>query len=129
MSQEAIEAPARRPLINIPPALRYAAYRSYWFGTLASVSGFQMFQFGQYWLVYQLTGSPLFLGTIGLANAIPAIVLNLFGGVFADLFDKRRLIIVTQSITAILIFLLAADRVGNGCHMACDRTRLHCRGR
>ncbi len=82
-------------------------YRSYWLGTLASVSGFQMFQFGQYWLVYQLTGSPLFLGTIGLANAIPAIVLNLFGGVFADLFDKRRLIIVTQSITAVLIFLLA----------------------
>ncbi len=66
-----------------------------------------MFQFGQYWLVYDLTGSPLFLGTIGLANAIPAIVLNLFGGVFADLFDKRRLIIITQSITAILIFSLA----------------------
>ncbi len=107
MSEEVIGAPARRPLINIPPALRYPAYRSYWLGTLASVSGFQMFQFGQYWLVYQLTGSPLFLGTIGLANAIPAIVLNLFGGVFADLFDKRRLIIVTQSITALLIFLLA----------------------
>ena len=107
MSQEVIEAPARRPLINVPPALRYPAYRSYWLGTLASVSGFQMFQFGQYWLVYELTGSPLFLGTIGLANAIPAIVLNLFGGVFADLFDKRRLIIITQSITAILIFSLA----------------------
>ena len=74
---------------------------------MGSVSGYQMFQFGQLWLVHELTGSALFLGTVGLANAIPAIILNLFGGVFADLFDKRRLIIVTQSITAILIFLLA----------------------
>jgi MFS family permease len=91
----------------VPPALRYPAYRAYWFGTLASVSGFQMFQFGQLWLAYEITGSPLFLGYVGLANAIPAIALNLFGGVFADLFDKRRLIRVTQLITAALIFLLA----------------------
>ena len=91
----------------MPPALRYPAYRAYWFGTLASVSGFQMFQFGQLWLAYEITGSPLFLGYVGLANAIPAIALNLFGGVFADLFDKRRLIRVTQLITAALIFLLA----------------------
>lgn len=87
--------------------MRYPAYRAYWFGTLASVSGFQMFQFGQLWLAYEITGSPLFLGYVGLANAIPAIALNLFGGVFADLFDKRRLIRVTQLITAALIFLLA----------------------
>jgi MFS family permease len=66
-----------------------------------------MFQFGQLWLAYEITGSPLFLGYVGLANAIPAIALNLFGGVFADLFDKRRLIRVTQLITAALIFLLA----------------------
>jgi MFS family permease len=107
LSQEVAEAPARRSLFSVPPALHYPAYRAYWLGTLASVSGFQMFQFGQLWLVHQLTGSPLFLGYVGLANAIPAIALNLFGGVFADMFDKRRLIMVTQSITALLIFLLA----------------------
>lgn len=92
----------------MPPALRYPAYRAYWLGTLASVSGFQMFQFGQLWLAYEITGSPLFLGFVGLANAVPAIALNLFGGVFADLFDKRKLIRVTQFITALLVFLLAA---------------------
>lgn len=74
---------------------------------LASVSGFQMLQFGQLWLMYQITGSPLSLGYVGLANAVPGILLNLFGGVFADRLDKRRLIVTTQATTASLIFLLA----------------------
>ena len=38
---------------------------------------------------------------------MPEVVLNLFGGVFADRVDKRRLIIITQVITAGLIFFLA----------------------
>ena len=66
-----------------------------------------MFQASQFWLVHTLEDSPLFLGYVGLASAIPAIVLNLFGGVFADKIDNRRLIMVTQTILAILIFLLA----------------------
>lgn len=93
--------------VKIPPALRYPQYRAYWLGTLASVGGFQMLMFGQGWLTFELTGSPLYLGYIGLANASSAIALNLFGGVFADKLDKRRLIFVTQLITAGLIFLLA----------------------
>ena len=90
-----------------PPALRYPAYRAYWLGTLASVSGFQMLTFGILWVTYELTNSTLFLGYVGAVNALPAIALNLFGGVFADMFDKRRLIIACQLITAALIFILA----------------------
>ncbi len=93
--------------ISLPPALRYPAYRAFWLGLLASVGGFQMLRFGQSWLIYQLTGSPVALGYMGLANGVPAICLNLFGGVFADKFDQRRLVMTTQSITASLIFLLA----------------------
>jgi MFS family permease len=94
-------------LVAVPPALRYPAYRAYWIGTLASVSGFQILGFGQLWLIHELTGSPLYLGYVGLANALPAIALNLFGGVFADKLDKRRLIIITQVFSFSLIFLLA----------------------
>jgi len=92
---------------RVPPALHYPAYRAYWLGLLASVSGFQVLRFGQYWLVYQLTGSPLALGYVGLASGVSAIGLNLFGGVVADRFDQRRLIMTTQSLTAGLIFVLA----------------------
>ena len=93
--------------LSLPPALHYPAYRAFWLGLLASVSGFQMLRFGQYWLIYQLTASPVALGYMGIASGVPAICLNLFGGVFADTIDPRRLIITTQSLTAGLIFLLA----------------------
>ncbi|MCI0439774.1 MAG: MFS transporter, partial [Chloroflexi bacterium] len=108
MSQQLNVAQAKRRFrIGIPPAMRYPAYRQYWFGTLASVSGFQMFTASQFWLIHKLEESPLFLGYVGLANAIPAIALNLFGGVFADKLNQRRLIMTTQTIVASLIFLLA----------------------
>ena len=93
--------------VSPPQALRYGAFRAFWVGSLASVSGFQILRFGQFWLIFQLTGSPLALGYVGLANGIPAIFLNLFGGLAADRMDQRRLIVIAQSITAALIFLLA----------------------
>ena len=97
----------RARLFNIPPALRYPKYRAYWIGALASVGGYQTLIFSQGWQIFELTGSPLYLGYIGLASASSSIALNLFGGVFADKLDKRRLIVITQLITASLVFLLA----------------------
>ncbi|MSR84735.1 MAG: MFS transporter [Candidatus Latescibacteria bacterium] len=96
---------ARRKLL--PPAFQFPAFRAYWGGMLASVSGSQMFIFIQVVLAHELVKSPLFLGYVGLANAIPSILLNLYGGVFADRLDKRRLMIVTQAISGLLLFLLA----------------------
>jgi MFS family permease len=93
--------------LSMPPAFRYREYRNYWFGMLSAVGGFQIAMFGQFWLIHELTGSTVYLGYVGLANAIPAIILNLAGGVVADRFDKQRLIIVTQTISAALVGLLA----------------------
>ena len=51
------------PLVAaFPPALHYPNYRAYWLGMLASVAGFRMFEFSQFWLAYQITCSPLYLG-------------------------------------------------------------------
>ncbi len=91
----------------LPPAFSYPGYRAFWVGSLASVSGFQILRFGQFWLVFQLTGSPLALGYVGLANGLPAIFLNLFGGVAADKLDQRLLILISQSITGGLTLLMA----------------------
>ena len=92
----------------VPPALRYPAYRAYWLGMLASVSGYQMFRVGQGWLIYEITGSAVFLGIfLGLVTALPGMVFNLVGGVVADKLDKRRLVMVTQLTNGSLIFLLA----------------------
>ena len=90
----------------MPPALRYPGYRVYWLGLLASVSGFQMFRASQFWLIHQINENPIYLGYVGAATALPAIVFNLFGGVFADKVDKRRLVMATQLSLATLIVLL-----------------------
>ena len=91
----------------LPPAFQYPQYRAFWLGMLASVSGFQMMQFGQIVLIHELKDSPLFLGLLGLAAGIPAIILNPLGGVYADRWDKRRLIVICQAITAGLLLVLA----------------------
>ncbi len=61
------------------------------------------------WHVYQLTGNPLDLGLIGLAQFAPALVLFLFAGMAADRFDRRRIMVVCNSLhmiaAGLLIFL------------------------
>ena len=93
-----------RPLF--PPALYFPEYRNFWMGMFGAVGGFQILMFGQFWLMHELTRSPLYLGYVGMANAIPAIILNLVGGVVADRADKKRLIIVTQILSTSLVVLL-----------------------
>jgi MFS family permease len=88
-------------------ALRHRDFRLYWFGFVSSVSGMQIFIVAQAWLVFDLTGSALDLGLLGLARAVPAIFLGLAGGVIADKIDQRRLIIVTSTITGVLYAVLA----------------------
>ncbi|MDE2939947.1 MAG: MFS transporter [Chloroflexota bacterium] len=91
---------------RIPSAFRYPAFRAYWTGMLCAVTGFQMFRVAQSWLVYELTGSPLYLGYALAANAIPGIVFNLIGGVFADRLDKRVLVFSTQCSTGLFILVM-----------------------
>lgn len=91
----------------MPPAFRYPAFRAYWSGLLCAVTGFQMFRVAQSWLVYELTGSPLYLGYALAANAVPGIFFNLVGGVFADRMNKRLLVLCTQGVTGVLIFVMA----------------------
>jgi MFS family permease len=76
-------------------------------GLLVAITGWQFLTFTQLWLVYELTGSTLYLGAVGGVNGVAAVCLSLFGGVLADRVDKRRLIILTQSIMAILALALA----------------------
>lgn len=88
-------------------ALGSPLYRRYWFGSLASVGGTQLLFMGQGWLVYELSGSPFDLGLLGAAASIPAILMTLFGGVLADRWDKRRLLLGTSLTVAVLLLILA----------------------
>lgn len=92
----------------LPPVLGYPLFRRFWFGLLSSVFGFRIFQFAQFWLVHELTGSALWLGFVGLADAAPAIILNLVGGAAADRVNRRRLVMWTELLAATVVGTLAA---------------------
>lgn len=88
-------------------SLRYRNYRLLWIGTLISHSGDWMDQLALNWLVLELTGSPFYLGMVSLCRAIPILLFTLVGGVLADRFERRKLMMVTQSFAMLLALLLA----------------------
>ncbi len=97
----------RRPRLQMFTALRHSSFRRFWMGMVASVLGFQIMTVAQGWLIYDLTDSKLALGYVGLAAGLPAIALNLFGGVIADKVNQRRLLIVTQITSSMGMLALA----------------------
>src|SRR5262245_59952354 len=60
------------------------------------------------WHVYQLTGSPLALGLVGLTRVVPIILFSLWGGVVADRHDRRKVLFLTQSSMTLVAAALAA---------------------
>lgn len=97
----------RNFFLNRFPALEYPRYRRFWLGSFASVGATQLITLGQGWLIFELSGSPLQLGFLGAAAAVPNIVMTLIGGVIADRFDKRVTMMCTSASTALLLALLA----------------------
>jgi MFS family permease len=94
-------------LLQALSALQHRNYRLYWLGQLSSVLAQNMEGVAQSWLVLELTDSPLLLGLTGLTFAAPTIALTLLGGVVADRTDRRRIMILSQSASASMFFILA----------------------
>jgi len=88
-------------------AFRHRDYRLLWGSQLFSLTGTWMQSLAQSWLVLSITNSPLQLGLINVCQFGPSLVLGLPGGVLADRFPKRRLLLATQSVYAVLTGLLA----------------------
>ena len=66
-----------------------------------------MDQVAESWLVYRLTGSALLLGTVAFAGQIPVFLLAPIGGAVADRFNRRSILVITQSSMMVLAFVLA----------------------
>jgi MFS family permease len=88
-------------------ALQHRNFRLYWAGNFSSVIGQQMAITVQAWLIFDLTGSALSLGLLGLARAAPAVFLGLLGGIMADKVNQRRLLMITITMNGFLWTLFA----------------------
>ncbi|MEK6282065.1 MAG: MFS transporter [Acidobacteriota bacterium] len=88
-------------------ALSHRNYRVFWIGAFLSNVGTWMQAVAQGWLVLQLTNSSLWLGIDAFMATAPGFFLTLLGGVFADLVDRRRLLLYTQVVAGLAAFALA----------------------
>jgi MFS family permease len=93
-------------------ALRHRNYRLFFFGQMISLIGTWMQTTGQAWLVLELTHSAWQLGLVGAIQFLPVLLFSIFGGVFADRWPKRRVLLCTQSaamVQATILWILVAS--------------------
>ena len=116
LSEQELNEP--RPFADLPRGLMPLGYRDfclYWVGSATTNAGRWVELTGVVWLVYILTDSPLLVGFLGAARALPAVLLSPIAGVIADRLNLRTLLIVTQALALIgallLTVLVATERV------------------
>jgi MFS family permease len=78
--------------------LRHRDFRLLWLSQLVSLTGTQMQTVALHWHVYLITRSPLALGFLGLTRVLPIVLFSLVGGVTADRFDRRRVMLAAQAV-------------------------------
>jgi MFS family permease len=114
------ESSAPKPIVSeMPPdsssgslptvlrALKHRNFQLFFSGQLISLIGTWMQSIAEAWLVYRLTGSSLLLGSVGFASQIPVFLVAPIGGIVADRYDRRRIVIGTQISSMLLASTLA----------------------
>ncbi len=91
---------------KIPPALKHRKFALLWAGLLISIAGTQMQVWSIYWHLRLLTDQPIAVSGVGIARLIPILMFALIGGLFADTFNRRNVMFVTQTFMLLCAFLL-----------------------
>jgi MFS family permease len=93
--------------------LRTGPFSRYMAGETISMLGTWMQQMAQGWVVAGLTSSAFTLGLINFCSSIPMLALTMHGGVVADRYDKRRILLITQ-VVQIILAITIGWLVGSG---------------
>ncbi|RPJ25254.1 MAG: MFS transporter [Chloroflexi bacterium] len=93
-------------MIRVPPSLKNRRFFYLWLGQLLSIAGTQMQIWALFWHIRTLTDQPIALGGVGLARILPIVIFSLIGGAIADSFDRRKVLLITQSAAALLAIAL-----------------------
>lgn len=105
MSGATVVDPAAK--ISTFAALRIRNYRLFFSGQVVSNTGTWMQRIAQDWLVLQITNSPLAVGITTALQFLPMLLFGLFGGLIADRYPKRRLLLLSQTSMGTLAAILA----------------------
>jgi len=117
--------------IDLTPLRASRDFRRLWFGNAISLLGSMLTTVAIPYQVYQLTGSTLAVGLLGIAALVPLLTISFLGGAIADAVDRRRLLIVSDlglaAISGLLVTnaaleqprlaaLYAAEALGTACY-------------
>ncbi len=97
----------RNELKNLFRSFRYRNYRLFFSGQSLSLIGTWIQRIALPWLVYRLTGSPLWLGVVSFTSQIPAFILAPYSGVMIDRWNRYRVLVTTQVLAMIQALILA----------------------
>jgi MFS family permease len=100
-------AAAKARLSTTFRALKHRNFQLFFSGQFVSLTGTWMQSVAQSWLVYRLTGSVVLLGLIGFCSQIPVFLLAPIGGAVADRYNRRKILVATQTSAMIFAFALA----------------------
>jgi MFS family permease len=98
----------RHPLARIFHAFSYRDFRLLWFGAFISSSGTWLQETALNWILKKLTDDPSYLGANAFLATSPILIFTLIGGVLADRFDRRRILITSQWLQLSFALTLAA---------------------
>lgn len=94
-------------------AFRYNSYRLFWFATASASFATNIISVSVGWQIYDITRNPLFLGYVGLAQFLPALLLVLVTGLAADTFPRRIIMAVCLGVEIIGGLILLASAFGH----------------
>src|SRR5258708_30727576 len=89
-------------------AFKYPDFRLMWAGAFTSTTGTWMQDVAQSWLVLEMTGSARYLGLLNFMANLPFVLFSLVGGVTADRFDRRKMLLGSQYTQMACAFILTA---------------------
>ena len=82
-------------------------FRYLWFGQVLSATAMHADMVARSWLVWDLTGSTTSVASVLVARAVPMLILGLIGGVAADRFNRRKMLMVIQAWTLLMHIIMA----------------------
>jgi len=97
-----------------PKAYHYKSYRYFWLATAAASFAANIISVSVGWYIYDITRNPLYLGFVGLAQFLPALLLVLVTGLAADTFPRRAIMAVCLGVEAVgagILLLVAAGHL------------------
>ena len=93
---------------DIYSVLAVANFRWLWIGSLGASFAMNMQMIARGWLIYSLTASALDLAWVTISFMFPSVLFSLYGGVLADRFPKRRLVVIAQTLNCLATLVMAA---------------------